>query len=44
MADHKLGSMDIEEQEKTYEGFVNFAGKTVVFILVLLVLMAIFLT
>ncbi|MGR3804345.1 aa3-type cytochrome c oxidase subunit IV [Marinibacterium profundimaris] len=42
MAEHKLGSMDIEVQEKTFDGFMSFVSKTVVCILVLLVLMAIF--
>ena len=42
MAEHKLGTMDITDQEKTYEGFMSFVTKSVVFIRVLLVLMAIF--
>ncbi|MBB93660.1 MAG: aa3-type cytochrome c oxidase subunit IV [Rhodobacteraceae bacterium] len=42
MAEHKLGTMNIESQEKTFDGFVNFVSKSVVFILVLLVLMAVF--
>ena len=44
MADYKPGSMDITEQEKTFNGFVKFVTWTVVWILVLLVLMAIFLS
>ncbi|WP_428926498.1 aa3-type cytochrome c oxidase subunit IV [Marinibacterium sp. SX1] len=43
MAEHKLGSMDIDVQEKTFDGFMTFVSKSVIFILVLLVLMAIFL-
>ena len=43
MAEHKIGTMDIEDQEKTFDGFMSFVSKTVVFILVLLVLMAVFL-
>lgn len=42
MADHEHGSMDFKDQEKTFDGFVSFVTKSVVFILVLLVLMAIF--
>lgn len=42
MAEHKMGSMDIEVQEKTFDGFMNWVSKTVVGILILLVLMAIF--
>lgn len=42
MAEHKLGTMDITTQEKTYDGFMSFVTKSVVFILVLLVLMAVF--
>ena len=26
MAAHKMGSMDISEQEKTFDGFVKFAS------------------
>jgi hypothetical protein len=44
MADHKHGEMDVETQEKTFEGFMRFSTKTVIFIIVLLVLMAIFIT
>lgn len=43
MADHKHGEMDITVQEKTYEGFMKFITNTVIVLLVLLVLMAIFL-
>ncbi|MGJ8628837.1 MAG: aa3-type cytochrome c oxidase subunit IV [Sulfitobacter sp.] len=42
MAEHEHGSMNIDVQEKTYDGFMSFVTKTVVAILVLLVLMAIF--
>ena len=42
MADHEHGSMDIEVQEKTFDGFMSWVSKTVIIILVLLVLMAIF--
>lgn len=43
MAEHKHGTMDITDQEKTFEGFTTFVGRTVIFLLVLLVLMAVFL-
>jgi hypothetical protein len=42
MAEHKHGTMETKAQEATYDGFVSFVTKTVVFILVLLVLMVIF--
>lgn len=42
MAEHEHGSMNIDVQEKTYDGFMSFVTKAVVAILVLLVLMAIF--
>ena len=42
MAEHKLGTMDITAQEKTFEGFTSFVAKALISILVLLVLMAIF--
>lgn len=44
MADHKQGDMDIVEQEKTFDGFVKFTTWSVIFLIVLLVFMAIFLT
>ena len=42
MADHKHGDMDIKVQEKTFDGFMNFTQWSVIIILALLVLMAIF--
>lgn len=42
MAEHEHGTMDIKTQEKTFDGFMSFVTKTVVVILVLLVLMAMF--
>ena len=44
MAEYKHGSMDIRVQEKTFEGFMKFAGRSVVAILVILVFLAIFRT
>jgi hypothetical protein len=44
MSDHKHGEMDIEVQEKTFEGFMRFVTWTVVAILALVVWMAIFIT
>lgn len=42
MAEHEHGSMDFKSQEKTFDGFVSFVTKSVIFIVVLLVLMALF--
>lgn len=42
MADHKHGDMDIDVQEKTFDGFMKFTTWTVVVIFVLLIGMAIF--
>ena len=42
MAEHEHGSMNTDAQEKTFDGFMSFVSKTVIVILVLLVLMAIF--
>lgn len=42
MADHEHGTMNTDVQEKTFDGFMSFVTKTVIVILVLLVLMAIF--
>ena len=39
MADHKHGSMDIAEQQKTFAGFVRVAGVTIVVVAALLVLL-----
>lgn len=40
MADHKPGEMDITTQEKTFDGFMNVVTKSVVFIIVLLIFLA----
>ncbi len=42
MAEYKHGSMDIRVQEKTFEGFMKVAARSVAVILVLLVILAIF--
>ncbi|MFD2740221.1 aa3-type cytochrome c oxidase subunit IV [Sulfitobacter aestuarii] len=42
MAEHEHGTMDSSTQEKTFEGFMTFVTRTVIFLIVLLVLMAIF--
>lgn len=39
MADHEHGSMDVKEQEKTFDGFIKFCQWTVVFVVVLLIFM-----
>lgn len=44
MAEHKHGEMDIKVQEDTFDGFMRFVTWSVVAILVLVVLMAIFIT
>ena len=44
MAEYKHGSMDIEAQEKTFEGFMKWTVNSVIVIVAILVLMAIFLT
>ena len=41
MSDHKHGSMNTEVQEKTFEGFLSLATKTVIICIFLLVLIAI---
>ena len=42
MADHEHGSMNIDVQEKTFDGFMSFVTKTVIAIIVVLIVMAIF--
>jgi len=40
MAEHKHGSMDIKDHEKTFEGVVKFTTYSVIGILIFLVLLA----
>ena len=42
MADHEHGSMDYTTQQKTFDGIMSWVTKSVIVILVLLVLMAMF--
>ncbi len=42
MAEHKHGSMDIEVQEKTFEGFIKFATWGAVISILVLIFMAVF--
>lgn len=44
MADHKHGEMDVDVQEKTFDGFVKFTTWSVILILLLLVWMALFIS
>lgn len=44
MSDYEHGSMDISEHKKTFEGFVSFTTKSVVLIIIVLILMAMFAT
>lgn len=40
MAEHTHGEMDITDQEKTFEGFINWVVRTTVGIIVFLILLA----
>lgn len=42
MAEHEHGSMDIKTHEKTFDGFLSFVTKTVIVIIAILVIMALF--
>ena len=42
MAEHEHGSMNSDVQQKTFDGFMSFVTKAVIFIIVVLVVMAIF--
>lgn len=42
MAEHKHGSMDIEQNEKTFEGFVTWSTRVAIFSIGVLVFLAIF--
>lgn len=44
MADHKHGEMDATANEKTFDGFMKYMTWSAVVILVIIVLMAIFIT
>lgn len=40
MAEHKHGTMNINAQEKTFDGFISFVTKAVIVILVAVVFLA----
>lgn len=42
MAEHKQGSMDITEQEKTFDGFVKFTIRSMIAIFGIVVFLAVF--
>ncbi len=44
MADFEPGSMNIEEQEKTFEGFVKWMKVSTIVIFIVLIFLAIFRT
>lgn len=44
MAEHKHGDMDVQDQEKTFDGFMRWTMRTVIAIIVLFIWMAIFIT
>ena len=43
-SDHKHGEMNTDVQERTFDGFMSFTVKSVVVILAILILLAIFAT
>ena len=40
MAEHKHGTMDVKEHEKTFAGFVTFTRNSVIVIIAILIFMA----
>ena len=44
MAQHEPGSMNIEEQEKTFDGFIKFTVRSVIVIIAILLFLAVFST
>ena len=40
MAEHKHGEMNIEEQEKTFRGFISFSNKAVIATILVLIFTA----
>ena len=42
MAEHKLGSMDITAQTKTFDGFITFTIRALMVIFAIVVILALF--
>jgi len=42
MAEHKHGTMDTKEQEKTFDGFVRWSTRVAIFSIGVLIFLAIF--
>ena len=42
MAEHKIGEMDITEQEKTFDGFIRWSKYVTFFAIGILIFLAIF--
>ena len=42
MAEHKHGSMNIEAQEKTFEGFMRWSARVAIFSIGFLIFLAVF--
>tara|TARA_R110002094_G_scaffold140422_3_gene131384 strand:+ start:1352 stop:1486 length:135 start_codon:yes stop_codon:yes gene_type:complete len=42
MAEHEHGSMNVEGQQKTFDGFISFVTKSTIVIVAILVIMAVF--
>lgn len=42
MAEHEHGTMDIEEQEKTFEGFIRWTIRVVIISFAVLLFLAVF--
>ena len=42
MAEYEHGSMNIDAQEKTFEGFIKFTIRTVIVIFAILIFLAVF--
>lgn len=40
MAEHKHGTMNINAQEKTFDGFISFVTKSIIVILIAVVFLA----
>ncbi len=42
MAKHEHGSMDIEEQEKTFDGFLRFSAWTAIVCILVVIFLAVY--
>ena len=42
MAEYKIGTMDIEEQKKTYHGFITWTVRSIIAVILILLFLTIY--